>query len=372
MKIQPKQPKKPQQPQKLAKKMPNYVKTADLDPSKVSGKELETKTVNNEPGKTYLQIPLQYEYLSGKDVVRIQLPKVQCSGIKPNKFQAGNFLINVRFDKSNPDCQMFITKFQQVFNVTCDILFQQRKAAKLPYFDPKIPEATKYRSALFYPTDKKTNEPQLDQDPIMQIKLFKYGVHPNISCSLFTDLKKKPIDWDLLNNVSMTIIPLISIQKIYIGSNPSLQVKLVSAVVCSVRGRGSETMQDDAINEELLANPDADFELEEQLAQMMASKNSPNDKFESNSGSNSDFNVSTSNSNESANSQMQNFLSNNKPQMKPLASQQPSSHGSSNLHGSTSEVESTPTVQKPTPSFTLPNPAMAAGVPHMNIIRQAN
>ena len=111
-------------------KMPNYVKTVDLDPSKISGKELETRTVKNEPTKPYMQIPLQYNYGTEerpvKDIIRIQLPKVNCSGIKPNKFNPDTNVINIRFDKTNPECQMFIDKFPKVFRVTCEILFNQR------------------------------------------------------------------------------------------------------------------------------------------------------------------------------------------------------------------------------------------------------
>lgn len=251
-------------------KMPNYVKPDQLEPSKVVGKELEIKEVKGEKGKSYMQIPLKYNYGHMEDAFRMQLPKVQCSGIKPNKYRPDTFVINVRFDRTNEMCQMFMERFPQVFQSTCEILYTQRMAAKMKFFDPKVPEASKFRNPLFYPPDPKTNEPQLDQDPFMQIKLIRAGTPPNEMKSLFTDLKKKEIDWDLLKNVSLTLIPLISLEKIYLGSNPSLQIKLISAVVCGVRKHGKETMQEDAINDYLLEHPNADNELEEQLTALMA------------------------------------------------------------------------------------------------------
>ena len=350
--------------------MPNYVKTADLDPSKISGKEMETKSMKSDAAKTYLQIPLQYNYGTeenpAKDTIRIQLPKVTCSGIKPNKYNPDNSLINVRFDKTNPECRMFIEKFPQVFRKTCEVLYGQRKAARVPYFEIDRPEASKYRSAMFYPSDPKTDEPKLDENPFMQIKLTKNGTPPNEVKSLFTDLKKKPIDWELLKGVSLTLIPLISIDKIYIGSNPSLQVKLISAVVCQARKMGTQTMQDEATDEYLLENPNADVELEEQLAQLMNSRSdalgSPNTAAAAAAG--------PSSSNEPRINQIANFLSS-----KPTGGPGPQM---TTLHNSGDDAPAPPPstpampsgVGVPKPNFLLPNPALSG--PRLNVTHAAN
>lgn len=250
--------------------MPNYIKPDQMDPSKVVGKDLEIRKVKGDEAKSYMQIPLKYNYGAMEDMIRIQLPKVTCSGIKPNKYRPDTYIINVRLDRNDEMCRIFMERFPQMFQATCQVLDKQKLAAKVKFFNPSCPEASNFRNPLFYPPDPKTNEPQLDQDPYMQIKLIRNGTPPNEMKSLFTDLKKKEIDWDLLKNVSLTIIPLISMEKIYLGSNPSLQIKLISAVVCGVRKRGSETMQDDAINDYLLEHPNADNELEEQLTALMA------------------------------------------------------------------------------------------------------
>lgn len=258
--------------------MPNYIKSDQIDPTRVKGNELENKKVKGDESKTYLQIPLKYNYGTPErpieDIIRIQLPKVACTGIRPNKFRADTFVLNLRFDRTDPMCQEFMQRFPQLFSAVCQVLYTQRAVAKMKFFDPNVPEASKFRNPLFYPPDPKTAEPDLNQDPFMQVKLLRAGTPPNEMKSLFTDLKKKEIDWDLLKNVSITLIPLISVEKIYLGSCPSLQVRLISAVVCSVRKRGSETMQEDAINDYLLEHPNAENELEEQLIALMAQASS--------------------------------------------------------------------------------------------------
>ena len=298
--------------------MAKFIKTSELDATRVIGKPLEKKEVKSEPGKFYKQIALQYNYGTQQNpapgMLRIQLPKVTCAGIKPNKYRAGEFLINVRFDMKDEECKLFALKFPEIFKATCMILYNDRLKADLEYFEVDRPMVSKYRSPFFYPKDPETNRIMTERDPYMQIKLIKRGTPGQEELSLFTDLNKKPIDWILLQNVQIRLQPVIQIEKIYLGSNPSLQTKLKCAAVFNVEKRNNSTLQDDEIDNYNLENPDASDNLSEMLARLANERMADNGALPTQSSQTAQNAQSTSSSgmqNKQENSvqQMQNFLS---------------------------------------------------------------
>ena len=277
-----------------------FAKHDNLDASKIYGEKLEVKDIKNDPGKKYKTLPLKYDYGTMKSSFQLQLPKVSCAGIKLKGQTEDTWVINVRIDKvAHAD---FINRLEASFKRICEILYEQRMAAggNLKFFDVDRPEVSSFKNLFFYPTNKDTGEPMTDQNPFMQIKLIKID---NEEKSLFTDLKKKPIKWSLLKGVNLEVIPLISINSIYIGVNPSIQIKLVNAVVCKAVKSGTVSVQDEATNEYLLENPNADEELDEQLARLSNTESEFTNMVAS--GGNSGFSNSSVVENSS---QLQDFL----------------------------------------------------------------
>ena len=108
-----------------------------------------------------------------------------------------------------------------------------------------------FKNPLTYPKDKLTGQAIPGKDPQMYIKVIP-------GKSIFTDLQGKVLSWKLLENVDMTFIPLVHYEKLYgNGKTASLQVKMASAVVTSIRPRNAGDLQKTTIQRYVSSNPTA-------------------------------------------------------------------------------------------------------------------
>lgn len=258
------------------KQMPtDFVRYSEFDPARVGHNSPESKAIPGKQGQFYQQIILNYNYGTDekpdvKDLF-IELPHVSSSGISEMAGKEGekiSYSMYVPLNIRDPKCELFIKKYSEMFNKTAAILEKNRVAVKLPAFKGEMSEMCGYKHPIYYPTDKVTGEKIIGRNPSMYVKLHKAGAGHLEEKTLFTDLKRNPIDWKLLYGVEMNMIPLVHVKKIYIGVKPSLQMEIVSAVVTRLIKKNTETRQSSTIDSWIQQNPDADEKLQEQIAKL--------------------------------------------------------------------------------------------------------
>jgi hypothetical protein len=252
-----------------------FVDYTQVDASKIIGSTPESKQIPN-GGGSYLQLPLSYDYGTPEspliDNFYLQFPVVSSSGIMEKldeKTGKRSYSMYIPLPKSDEAVKTFLDKFSQIFRSTADIIFKYRGQCKVTAqtVDMMI-MAGLYKDPVYYPRDKATNEIIQGRSPSMYLKLLKRGVGASEQKTLFCDLKGNPIDWKLLYGAEMKLIPLVHVESIYIGTKPSLQLKMVSAIVLEVHQRGSQTRQMSTIQKIVSENPDSVTALERQIAKL--------------------------------------------------------------------------------------------------------
>ena len=111
---------------------------------------------------------------------------------------------------------------------------------KMHAFDSNHPESV-FKNPVYWHRDDVTGEKVKGKNPNIWSKI-RGGTY---SRTLFTDLNDPPqvIEWNLLQNVELKLVPLIHWEKIYVGAKPSLQVYMASGVVTKIVPAGTETRQ---------------------------------------------------------------------------------------------------------------------------------
>lgn len=226
----------------------------------------------------YNQIPLLYNFGSNESPVlrdfllegpELESPTGVSSKPTPNNPTRMDHTIMVRLPIDSRDAVHFMNTVNQVHAALAYILHQYKGAVKLPNFNKDMAEATGLRNPIYIARDEVTGEPIPGRNPSMYFKLFKRGSGMMEEKTLFTNLKGQPISWDLLHNVEMKFIPLLHIEKIYVGGGKaSMQMKMVSAIVTSLRARNSVTRQLYTIDRLTRDNPNRVDALEAQIAKL--------------------------------------------------------------------------------------------------------
>jgi hypothetical protein len=235
-----------------------YISFAEYTNARLSCTPAETKTVpgtgpNANPpctAQTYFQIPLLYDYgLNGTKAlneVLIELSEIRSDyGIQAKIGPSGRteHSIMAKLDPSNADDVQMIGAIDQLYGACAFIVQQMRGAVRLPQFQASMAVQIGMRNPVYRPYDPVTGDPIEGRSPIMFLKLFSRGKPPMVEQTLFTGPDGKTIPWSLLQGVEMRFIPLVHVKSIYVGSKPSIQMEVVSAVVTSTRARGSAPRQ---------------------------------------------------------------------------------------------------------------------------------
>ena len=252
--------------------MTSFVNYTDIDVNKIGNNPPENKTVRDQPGTNYGQVVLNYDYGTGSQSIiesfYLQMPLVSSTGIisklapkSTTKMEHSMFIPLPSLDK---DVVNFVNVFNNIHNRTKSILLANKMPLKLYDLDQHTVSAV-FKNPIYYPRDKTTGELIQGRSPSFFVKLFKRGSGPTEEKTLFTDLQGEPIDWEILRNVDMKFIPLLHFDKIYIGSKPSLQFKIVSAIVVEVTPKNSMTRQSSTIEEYKAKNPGSELKLAEQI-----------------------------------------------------------------------------------------------------------
>jgi len=228
-----------------------------------------------QPGK-YNEIPLFYQYdVSGHTLmgdVRIEFPELFSNGgIVEKVGQSGRpeWSIAARLPM-NGETLKCKNSIDTLHKGAAQFLNQIKGAVGMFEFNASTPTATGFKSPVVLARDKMTGEIKQGFDPMFYFKIFKRYDEK----TLFTDLRGKPLDWELLKGVEIRFIPLVHFKTIYVGGGKaSLQHVMVSAVVTSIVKKGTETSQIETIARITSERPESISSLEEQIRKLMDLKN---------------------------------------------------------------------------------------------------
>jgi len=245
------QPTQDNEKPKLDYYYPNFVGTS------VSGVDPKEKSFETSNGKVqYKEIPIQYNYGTPEspiiDSLFFELPEVSSFGgivekreSKPGlkegdpAYMKESYSMMFSFNLQDQECAACLKKFDEMHKGTCYALAKHKGRVGMPSFNPEFPGEI-YKHPIYYKIDPVTCERVAGKNPSLWVKLNSYKNNK----TLFTDLEENIIDWSLLKDVEVKMIPLLHVEKIYIGGGKaSLQIKLVSAVITDIAPINTKTKQ---------------------------------------------------------------------------------------------------------------------------------
>lgn len=228
----------------------------NLDIKNIIGNSPKPISFDTAQGKiSYNDIPLNYNY--GTEDNRIieefylEGPVVECRGIltkeeaksgtkgRPDYIKVTNSMMFI-FNLQDPDCVAFIKRNSDVHSGCCHILSANGGKVGLFDFDPTRPGGM-FKNPMYFKRDTVTGQIVEGRNPSMFAQLNNY----NTNKTLFTDPMGNIIDWKILKDVELKLIPLFHYEKIYVASSgkSSMKVKLVSAIIVDLKRINSETKQ---------------------------------------------------------------------------------------------------------------------------------
>ena len=226
----------------------------NFQPTHLKGSEPKEKTIEtgNAPIK-FKNIFLQYNYGTDEkpiiDQCYYECPPIRTYGginkqVDEKQGRDGNpyikesYSMMFSFNIQDQESQQCLQKWDELFMATSHIMGQYKGKLNMFDYDPARPGST-YKNPMYYKRDQVSGERLAGHNPSLWVKLNNYSTNK----SLFTDVNGEPIDWGLLYNVEATMIPLIHIEKIYVGTKPSLQLKLISAIITDIAPINSKSRQ---------------------------------------------------------------------------------------------------------------------------------
>jgi hypothetical protein len=222
----------------------------------VGGSDPIQQTLKKQGGDiNYNEIKLHYNYGTDNepiiDDLFLELPETTASGIMAKEedamgqngpYKKKSHSVMIKFDLSNqqnkPQYELALQKLDEVHAACCYLLGSCKGKVKMHDFDATRPGGM-FKSPVYWPRDDNTGEKIKGKNPNLWVKLRAW----KNSKALFTDVNGKAVSWDLLTDVDITFVPLIHIEKIYIGSKASLQISLASAIITRVVPLGTQTRQ---------------------------------------------------------------------------------------------------------------------------------
>jgi len=259
----------------------NYVSYIDTQYSQIVPISPQIKQIPDQPGQNYQEIILQYNYGTKENPKVSQFlmewPIVYSNGgiiekEESSKFKDGrsrySYSMMISLPQQDHNVSLLIQRMNDVHSACSYIIGQFKTALKMYDFDANRPGGL-FKNPLYFPRDQTTGSPIEGRDPTIFLKLYKRGFGATEERTLFTDLEGKPINWQLLKGVEMKFIPLVHVEKIYVGGGKaSLQLKMVSAVVTWIAAKNTVTKQMETIKKYLHKNPEASQNLAEQITKL--------------------------------------------------------------------------------------------------------
>lgn len=187
---------------------------------------------------------------------------------KPGKSGRMEYSIMVKYNLGKKDQAEMIAALDKL-HYTCAVALQkQRGSVKLHSFSAEHAEMCGFKNPTYRARDPVSSEYIEGASPTCFLKLFK---RQNGS-TLFTRPDGTPIDWRILQNAEVTFIPLIHFKRIYVGSKPSLQSELKSAIVTSAVPQNSNSLQQSTMKRLMAMRPDLANTVAAQIAKLTTEK----------------------------------------------------------------------------------------------------
>lgn len=230
-----------------------YVTFDQFDINKLNGSSPKTDSFVDKTGQTikWSDISLSYNYgTDDKPLVTdlyIELPLMKARGLKDNskesetkngdKYTKMAYSQMLTFDLTNPEHNQTIKTFEQLHS-KCAHILSKTPWARENDFDPTRPGG-QFKSKIYFPRDEVTREVIKGKSPTLWLDLKCGGFNK----TLFTDLNGNPIDWALLKNVNLELVPMIHVEKIRISAKNTYKMYLVSAIVTKITPAGTVSRQ---------------------------------------------------------------------------------------------------------------------------------
>lgn len=249
---------------------PPMVDFTDFDPLKVSNTSPRPKEWKNETGSgKYMELPVMYDYGTGArkkiDRLYIQYPEMKIPrGISEKPSQGGGYneySVMVVFDMSNPDHVKMTNVLGRLHKQISNLIGPIKGALGLHHFNPDAPEASGLGAMIYMARDKITGELLEGRDPTQFYRTYKNTV--------FADLNGNSIDHNILKDAEITGYPLVCHVHVYIGTKISIKSHLESFIVTGVKKSDGLARQVSTIGRVLEQNPQAQANLEAQIAALM-------------------------------------------------------------------------------------------------------
>jgi len=134
-------------------------------------------------------------------------------------------------------------------------------------FDPLKPGGV-FKNPVYWHRDEVSGEKIKGKNPNIWVKLRNYRTNK----TLFTDLNGQVIDWKLLTDVNITMLPLLHFEKIYVGAKASIQVYLASAIILKIVPINTESRQVSTMEKLRTKYGNLQDQVESQLAELRMSR----------------------------------------------------------------------------------------------------
>lgn len=231
--------------------------------------QITPKTPNVPP---YHLIPLEYNFGTEDSPKPSDFDMEWCelcsySGIENN---GKGESIKVFFNTNIEEQQQLVDVLNEEYDAATILIDKNKGAVKKFNFKASDP-STLFKHPIFYPQDQTTGAIIPGKLGTTYLKLRK-GRDQTIFC----DINNKPVDYDLLRDSEIRFIPVVTTKNIFVGGATamSLQKEIKSAIVTHIKPRNQETNQVATIQRILLKNPNAQSELEDQIAKLKMSRQS--------------------------------------------------------------------------------------------------
>lgn len=255
--------------------MDTYTTHDQFDGTKLTG----TKPKYTSFGQiNYFEIPLFYNYgTEEKPVVTgcyVEYPIIDATGIQLKEHDSKNkkgeayikksYSIILRPSLQDPEVSECMQKVDELYMSCAKIVEANKVDVKMPHFEASCPEKSEFQSPAYYATDEFTGERVTGRNPTQWVSLNNWSSNK----SLFTDMEGNPIDWSLLTDVEMKIVPLIHFKDVFLGSKKKIRASLVSAIVTEIHPINSVSRQMSTIDRLKAKNKDLTDQVASQLAQL--------------------------------------------------------------------------------------------------------
>lgn len=247
----------------------------DFDPERLVQTNIEKRTITPKPDPTKSaadqpkpideqSIPQMYRYqtfddkgnVTGEVVSElcVELPKITSpDGIKTEKGKGSSILCH--FDQNDKDVKDFCENFcENYLKILFKRLFTHRgHISSISSITDPNHIAGSIKPILFRQRDPNTSELVPGKNPTKYFKLIDFGEPGSFKQRqtpfvepIIDPVTKKPkiVEWDILRNVRMQIIPLIKF-KLYHRSKIQLEATMISAVLVGLEKSGTENRQMD-------------------------------------------------------------------------------------------------------------------------------